>query len=212
MELDTSIIYRKKVPVYQDDKIVKYITGNLSCLTNNNEILTHYYSEIKYLKKDDYYKVAYYVLKDNKVIIRYKVIELQRDENNEIIPFQEQIIINELYRYVYYAGEHTLTLEKDGFYSYIELNLQSPYYLQPLFPFIFTRVSSFGLEHPYFARVNIGLDSGYIYHASAPLNKLNNKDLFTEEEVEYLMGLFHNAEKTAPEKLAQYVPKLRLHL
>ena len=134
MELDTSIIYRKKVPVYQDDKIVKYITGNLSCLIQNDKILTNYYNEIKYLKKDDYYKVAYCVLKDNKVIIRYKVIELQRDENNKIIPFHERIIINDLYRYVYYAGEHTLTLEKDGFYSYIELN-----------PLLFTTIVSFYL-------------------------------------------------------------------
>ncbi len=211
-ELDTNVIYTKKVPVYQNNQIVKYIAGNMSCLVYNNKAITEYYSGIKYLKTDDYYKVAYNILENKKIVTRYKVIKLQRDENNRIIPFKEQIVINDLYRYIYYAGENTLTIEKDGFYSYIDLDSESPYYLKPLFPFTFVRVSSFGLEYPYFARVNIELNSGYIYHVKAPINKLKIKDLFTEEEVEYLVGLFNDAEKTAPEKLSHYAPKLSLHL
>ena len=51
-ELDIKTIYTKKIPVYKDQKIIKYISGNLSCLTLNNKPLTNYYPNIKYLKID----------------------------------------------------------------------------------------------------------------------------------------------------------------
>ena len=207
--LDYKTIYTREVPVYQHDKKVKYITDNLSFLVLNEKRVSNYYSQIKYLKFNDYYKVAYRV---NRIVTRYKVIKLQRDENNKIIPFHEQIVINDLYRYIYFAGKNTLTVENDGLYSYIELNEKSPYYLKTLYPFAFTMVSSFGLEYPSFAKVNIGLNKGYIYRVESPITELNFKDLFTKEEVGYLNGVFNQAHTTAIEKLSHYAPKLTLHL
>ena len=65
--LDYKTIYTREVPVYQNDKKVKYITDNLSFLVINEKRVSNYYAQIKYLKFNDYYKVAYRVLdKDNK--------------------------------------------------------------------------------------------------------------------------------------------------
>ena len=184
----------KKAPIYNQNLNVKYKDGYLYFLVDeNNRRLSNYYSGITDLNIPDLYRVTFFFKIQGRIIKRYKVIKLKRDEEGKIIPKVEEFIMKDYCQYIKNGGEKTLLVGYNGLYTFIDIDSKSPSYTKWLYPLIFNYASTFSLEKEGYAKVNIGTKMGYIKRTYEPITSINEYDLITEEEIEKIQE--DNSEK-----------------
>ena len=175
----------KKVPTLNSNLNVKYQDGYLYFLMDeNNKRVSNYYSNIVSLNIPDYYRVTILFKVNRRKIRRYKVIKLKRDEEGKIIPKEEEFITKDYFQYIKNGEENTLLVGYNGLYTYLDIDPESPSYMQYLYPLIFNYASSFNVERKRYAKVKIGTKTGYIKRPINPVLDINEKDLISEEEID----------------------------
>lgn len=189
--LKVSYIFKEKmIPVYYSDNKVKYFDGKVSFLINEEgKKVSRFYPNLSPLGVEGYYRVLYnFKNKNRKMITLAKLLKVTTDENGKVLPLEEKWVLEDFYQYIRNSSLHTVLVEKNGYFSYIDIDEQSPYYGKLLFPLIFSYATAFELEYPSLAKVHLSYKRGYIFRPTKPITSLSELNLIPKETIKELIG------------------------
>lgn len=195
-----------------EHQYIRYISGgniveseeffNYVLVNEQQEVISREYDYIEKLY-DDHYIVDNAVVtidRDKKVPetiakVQCGVIRLNRDDNGRVIPYSEKTIVPFVFDNIHASNSNTviavITSECwSGYprYTYIDLDLGSKNYGQPLLPVILDSAESFGQDYEGFAKCRLYGEDRYVPRNCEPMQKVKSDDLLTETEVKCLLN------------------------
>ena len=123
----------------------------------------------------------------SKLSFKYGIVALQRDEQGNIIPMAEKVVVPILYDEISENNMRTVTAQENGLLTYIDINPESKNYGKQLVPLILAHAVPFSTEYEDFAECSVGDVVGYLPRDCKPRTILSELDLLTEEQVQYLL-------------------------
>ncbi len=127
------------------------------------------------------------VFDSSKFFFQFGVIALQRDENKNIIPMGEKVVVPILYDDIAENNLQTVTAQVDDHLTYIDINPNSENYGKQLVPVVLEHAVPFSVDYEGFAECSVCGVTGYLPRECKPRTSLNPLELLTEEQVKYLL-------------------------
>lgn len=123
--------------------------------------------------------------------VLYGVIRVQTDENKNIIPNNEILVVPNIYESISPNNLNTLTAEAtDGHFTYIDIDRLSKNYGKQLTPAILDFAALFDGEFHGFAQCSIDGIVGYLPRNCIVKEKIESSDLLNREQVKQLSKYF----------------------
>lgn len=141
-------------------------------------------------------------LKPN-IKFQFGVIKLERNKNNEVIPFAEKTIVPIVYDRISENNDDSLTAHINGKLTYIDLNPKSSNYGKQIVPAVLEHAVPFNVDYEGFAECSVDGVIGYLPRNCKPREKLRSFDLLTEEQVQYLLKKDENLDNSSSFKLSE---------
>lgn len=194
------------VPVIDKDGNVNYETATHKwCLQDNNGTrISNNYLYIQSMFDDEHYIVGdlvtsqfgmdYQFMFDEfdkrQVFVKYGIICLKKDEEGKVIPMAEKLVVPMIYNEIIRNNLNTaIAYANNGHVTYIDLEKKSRYYGQQLVPAVLDYAEKFSLQYEGFAECSLNGVIGYLPRNCKPRTQLEETDLLTEEQVQYLLSL-----------------------
>lgn len=125
---------------------------------------------------------------------QFGVIKLNRDENGEVIPLAERIVVPIIYDKISENLENSLTAYSNGKQTYIDLDPNSRNYGKQIVPVVLEGARPFNIDYKGFAKCSINGVTGYLPRNYIPTKRLSQYDLFTEKMVQDVLDYLSNDE------------------
>ena len=124
--------------------------------------------------------------------MKWGVIRVNRDYSGNIIPCAEVMVVPYLYDRISANNLKTATVENDGKFSYLDLDVNGSYYGNQLVPCILEHAVPFCVDIDGFAECSINGTVGYLSRESKPIDTLENLKLLTKEEAKSMSNILNN--------------------
>ncbi len=122
--------------------------------------------------------------------IRYGILKLKRDKNGNIIPMQEEIIVQNIFDRISNNNSKTVTVYFNGNLAYFDYEKRVL-----LTPIVLRHAVPFNVDYEGFAECSTKNISGYLPRDAKPVTKEEDIKLLSEEQVKALVkyqGLIDN--------------------
>ena len=201
------------IPVMDGNGNVIYKTGiqKHHIINFRGDVVSREYYAIEHLK-DDYYIVVDAassqismlfsdVLNDNRLMYKYGLVCLKRDNENKVIPMEEDIVVPFIYDGIAENNADTITVRVNDKFTYVDLDKESINYGRQLTPAVLDRVVPFGVSYDGYAECELNGVTGFIPRNITPTSEISPAKLLTKEQVEHLISMNTQLHVTAIEKL-----------
>lgn len=185
----------------EDGNIAKSVYSNKKHLTAGKKVYSksYYYIEeigdYHYIFGDIIYNgiLNFSDIDKNLFQFKYGIFKLKTDQNGNIIPEQDEIIVPAIFDDISLNNLNTVTVYgNNGHLSYLDIDPKSPYYGQLLAPIILERACPFSTSYEGFAECSINGITGYLPRNMQSVGELSSNDLLTEDEVKVLSQVINN--------------------
>lgn len=124
---------------------------------------------------------------NSKLAFKYGIIAIQRDENKNIIPMAEKVVVPMLYDEIYENNDKTVTAKVNNYLTYIDIDPKSDNYGKQIVPAVLEHAVPFSVDYEGFAECSVAGVTGYLPRECEPRITLDSLSLLTEEQVKYLL-------------------------
>lgn len=145
--------------------------------------ITH---ELRYYSDYNYYDIINNEVEIVNPKFKWGIIQVQRDEEGNVIPHAEKLIVNLLYDRISSNNLQTATAYANGKLTYLELNPDNQHYGSQLVPCILNHAVPFNTQYQGFAECSIDNFTGYLPRTNRPIQYITSQDLLTQNQVFYL--------------------------
>lgn len=125
---------------------------------------------------------------NSKLSFKYGIIALLRDENGNIIPMAEKLVVPIIYDEISENNDKTVTAKANGYLTYIDIDPKSVNYGKQLVPVVLEHAVPFSIEYEGFAECSVDGVVGYLPRDCQPRTSLSSLELLTEEQVKCILA------------------------
>jgi len=186
IDADGNVTYDTAIQkVYLQDEDGKRISDDyyyIECIGNNHYIVCDITSSQSGMEYQDEFD-------DSKLAFKYGVICLKKDDNGNVIPMAESIVVPIIYDRISGNNLNTITAYANNDHlTYIDIDPQSQNYGKQLVPVVLEHAVPFSVEYDGFAECSVSGITGYLPRNCQPLTQISPLDLLTEEQVKCLLS------------------------
>jgi len=129
--------------------------------------------------------------------MKWGVIRINRDASGAIIPGAETMVVPYLYDRISSNNMRTATVESNGKFSYLDLDVSRSSYGRQLVPCILEHAVPFCVDIEGFAECSIGNTVGYLPRECKPCDELESFELLTKKQAECIASILNNVENVS---------------
>lgn len=124
--------------------------------------------------------------------VKYGILKLRRDENNLVIPNEEEIIVQAIYDRIFKNNDKTVIVNYDGFNAYFDYEKGVQ-----LTPVVLNQAAPFNVDYEGFAECSTEYKNGYLPRGAKPVTNKEDIKLLSEEQVQELFKCLFEVDLSA---------------